>query len=540
MSQTKIDISNLSDGVISALSVPKITGIDYPGDDTAADPAGGQTVTITGTGFVAGGSVYIDGTVVGVTTVISGYILTFVTPAKTAGTYELKIVNPDGGLAISATNIQYSGTPVWSTPSGSLGELYELSSINYSLSATSDSNVSYTVTSGTLVAGGSLNSSSGAITGNTTAQSGSTTYNFTVDAIDQELQNTSRNFSVTVNPDVVTWSSPANNTTYTNAIGDSLTINLSAVSAAGRSISYTANTLPAGLSLSGNVISGNVTTAQTVTSLITATANTTNKSATRTLNFTIASLSGQQEYTTPGTYSWVAPAGVTSVCVVCVGGGGAGFSSTVNSNLAGGGGAGLGWKNNIAVTPGQSYTVVVGQGGRQSSVNGSTTNAQDSYFIQANTNLYATGKGGGSATAATGGTGGSRFGDGGGNGGNGAVATGTQIGGGGAGGYSGNGGNATNTSDGGNPAPPGGGGGGGGRNGNGGGGVGIYGQGASGGQWGEGGSGGTSGGFFGASGSYGGGGSQNRNQFYSNPADGAVRIIWGPGRAFPSTNTANV
>jgi hypothetical protein len=29
----------------------------------------------------------------------------------------------------------------------------------------------------------------------------------------------------------------------------------------------------------------------------------------------------------------------------------------------GGGGGGLGWKNNIAVTPGQSYTVVVGAGG---------------------------------------------------------------------------------------------------------------------------------------------------------------------------------
>jgi hypothetical protein len=29
-------------------------------------------------------------------------------------------------------------------------------------------------------------------------------------------------------------------------------------------------------------------------------------------------------YTTPGTYSWVAPTGVTSVSVVCVGGGGAG------------------------------------------------------------------------------------------------------------------------------------------------------------------------------------------------------------------------
>jgi hypothetical protein len=31
---------------------------------------------------------------------------------------------------------------------------------------------------------------------------------------------------------------------------------------------------------------------------------------------------GQQEYTTPGTYTWTVPAEVTSISVVCVGGGG--------------------------------------------------------------------------------------------------------------------------------------------------------------------------------------------------------------------------
>ena len=59
---------------------------------------------------------------------------------------------------------------------------------------------------------------------------------------------------------------------------------------------------------------------------------------------------GQQEYTTAGTYSWTAPAGVTSVCVVCVGGGGAGYSAPDTSRSSAGGG-GLGWKNNITVVP---------------------------------------------------------------------------------------------------------------------------------------------------------------------------------------------
>ena len=57
---------------------------------------------------------------------------------------------------------------------------------------------------------------------------------------------------------------------------------------------------------------------------------------------------GQQAYTTAGTYSWVAPSGVTSISVVAVGGGG-----------RAGGGGGLGYKNNITVTPGNSYSVVI-------------------------------------------------------------------------------------------------------------------------------------------------------------------------------------
>ncbi len=38
---------------------------------------------------------------------------------------------------------------------------------------------------------------------------------------------------------------------------------------------------------------------------------------------------GQQAYTTAGTYSWVAPSGVTSVSVVAVGGGGSGAAGVI-------------------------------------------------------------------------------------------------------------------------------------------------------------------------------------------------------------------
>ncbi len=88
---------------------------------------------------------------------------------------------------------------------------------------------------------------------------------------------------------------------------------------------------------------------------------------------------GQQAYTSPGTYSWTCPQGVYSVSVVCVGGGGAGACS--GSAAGGGGGGALAYKNNISVTPGASYTVVVGAGGtgRTYAISGGT-NGGDSTF----------------------------------------------------------------------------------------------------------------------------------------------------------------
>ncbi len=140
---------------------------------------------------------------------------------------------------------------------------------------------------------------------------------------------------------------------------------------------------------------------------------------------------GQVEFTTTGTYGWTAPAGVTSICVVCVGGGAGGTGA-----LQAGGGGGLGWKNNIVVSPGSSYTVVVGQGGAGTDTAYPTSwpEGEDSYFISATTvKGGGGGKGGSSYTSKNGGD---FVGDGGGNGGD---CT-TFGGGGGAGGYSGNGG----------------------------------------------------------------------------------------------------
>ena len=289
MSQTKIDISNLADSVVSALSVPKITALYYPGDDTAIDPAGGQTINLTGVGFLPGCQVLVGNTYASVVSVISGTALSFVAPANLAGTYTLYTINSDGGTAIYVPGLTYSTAPVFSTPSGTLGTQYETTSFSTTIAATGDSGITYSIQSGSLPSGITLNSANGLISGTLATLNNSTTYTFTVRATDAEKQDTDRTFSITVNPDVVTFNSPAEGTTYSNATGDIFSLTLNASSAMGKSISYSANVLPTGLSISGSSITGTFSAAGNSSSLITATAATTNKTATRTLNWAITS-----------------------------------------------------------------------------------------------------------------------------------------------------------------------------------------------------------------------------------------------------------
>lgn len=64
---------------------------------------------------------------------------------------------------------------------------------------------------------------------------------------------------------------------------------------------------------------------------------------------------GSQSYVVPGTYSWLCPPGVYSVSVLAVGNGSA-------ATTLGGNAGPMSYANNIAVVPGQTYTVVIGTG----------------------------------------------------------------------------------------------------------------------------------------------------------------------------------
>ena len=80
-------------------------------------------------------------------------------------------------------------------------------------------------------------------------------------------------------------------------------------------------------------------------------------------NDTTLTPSSQSNYTTAGTQTFTVPANVRYIGVVCIGGGGGGGQGTAqtSSSSSGGGGA-LTWAN-FPVSPGESFTVVIGAAG---------------------------------------------------------------------------------------------------------------------------------------------------------------------------------
>lgn len=277
-----------------------------------------------------------------------------------------------------------------------------------------------------------------------------------------------------------------------------------------------------------------------------------------------------------GTYSLVVPTGVTSIAAIAIGagGGGGGVSAAATASGAGGGGGALSYSNAIAVTAGETLTVVVGASGTAGANTGTAGgDGGDSYIRRSATDLLLakggsgglgntaalTGGGGAGGVAAsgvgdtksTGGAGGGR------------ATNDRGGGGGGAAGYSGTGGaGGTSTTV---PTAGAGGGGGGGyfganavgtasNQGGSGGGVQFYGSGSNGiagvasgstvsRNGGLGSSNGSVAGADARSIAFGGGGGGASSTGAALAgvagADGAVRILWGGTKSFPSTGVTS-
>jgi hypothetical protein len=182
------------------LSFPTISAIS-PSTITNAQ----TSVVITGTNFVSVPHVEAissTGAIITADTVTytSSTSITAAFTITTDGSYFIRVENNNGLAGRSATALlTVSDAPTWTTAAGTLGTFAQGSAISVTVAATGDSTIAYSVASGSLPTGLSLNSSSGVISGTESgSDTANTTYNFTLRATDAESQTADRAFSITI------------------------------------------------------------------------------------------------------------------------------------------------------------------------------------------------------------------------------------------------------------------------------------------------------------------------------------------------------
>ena len=168
-----------------------------------AEPTTDTTLTINGTNYVSIPKVEFIKTTGAITvaptvTFDSATQLTITTGTTlTAGTYYIRVMNPDGGtVTTSSAILTISAAPAWVTAAGSLGSVAGGGSVSFTVVATDAT--SYAKQSGTFPGGVTINSSTGVISGTETGSSSTTVYTFTIRATDAEAQTSDREFSITI------------------------------------------------------------------------------------------------------------------------------------------------------------------------------------------------------------------------------------------------------------------------------------------------------------------------------------------------------
>jgi hypothetical protein len=164
-------------------------------DDTAVALEGGY-ILINGENFGQNVQVIIANTNATSVTYVSSSLVRAQVPAKSAGSYIMYLVNTDtGATAIRVNAVTYSGTPTWVTGS-SLTEGAVDEAISIQLSA--NDATSYQLQDGSTLPTGLTLSANGLLSGTVTDLNEDTLYNFTIEAIDDENQDSPRAFSITI------------------------------------------------------------------------------------------------------------------------------------------------------------------------------------------------------------------------------------------------------------------------------------------------------------------------------------------------------
>ena len=227
-----IETTQLSNTAVSAFAValaPKVLYANVANstfsvlDDTAVNTGGGYIV-VTGSDFVSGATVLIDTTQASAVTFVNSTTLQVQVPAKAAASYNLYVVNPDGGVGIKVSGISYSAEPTWVTATP-LGNQNSNTAFSVNFSATGAT--SYSVAAGSSLPPGTSLLANGYFSG-TVSIGSQTTYSFVIRATDAELQDADKTFgvTVTVNPPAGLYLWGSNSTNY-SGLGLNDTVNRS-------------------------------------------------------------------------------------------------------------------------------------------------------------------------------------------------------------------------------------------------------------------------------------------------------------------------
>jgi hypothetical protein len=207
MSITRIKSYGISDGAITTNKISgdvslgvKIANVQIANssysilDDTAVALEGGYLV-INGAGFASGCQVIVGANTATSTTFVNSTTIRAQVGAADAGTKTIYVVNTDGGTAIRVNGLTYSATPTWVTGS-TLTETAVDEAISIQLDASGAT--SYQVQTGSTLPTGLSLAANGLLSGTVTGIEDETTYSFTIEAIDDENQESPRSFSITI------------------------------------------------------------------------------------------------------------------------------------------------------------------------------------------------------------------------------------------------------------------------------------------------------------------------------------------------------
>lgn len=339
-------------GAYTYLASPTFSSINPVSGTTS----GGTSVTITGTGFTGTSAVTFGGTSATGVVVVSDTTITATTPAHAVGIVDVMVTAPGG-------SVTGTGAYTYVVPPPTFGSIAP--------------------TSGPIAGGSNVTITGTGFTNATAVTFGGTSATGVVVVSDTTITATTPAHAAGAVNVVIT--TPGGTTTGTGAYTYVAAPTFVSITPSSGSVAGGTSVTITGTGFTGATavtFGGTAATAFTVNSATQISA-TTPAHAAGAVNVIITapggSVTGTGAYTyvavptytiitfsSAGTTTWTAPAGVTSVeYLVVAGGGGGGGTSSYDTAYGGGGGGAGGFRtaSGYAVTPGNSYTVTVGAGG---------------------------------------------------------------------------------------------------------------------------------------------------------------------------------